>query len=67
VLQYLDLKLVEKILEFNITNAMMGDLLFPHKFDNAETTERVIKVVKTLAKVLKDNVFIDALEYAASN
>jgi hypothetical protein len=67
VLPYLDLKLLEKVFESDITNVMMGDLLFPHEFGAADTTERVRKVVQPLAKKVQGEVFLDALQYAAYN
>jgi hypothetical protein len=64
ILPYLDLTIIAKAKGIKITNALMGNLLFPDDIE-VDVAEKVRKTVKPMAKKVMSIAFLDALQFAA--
>ena len=64
ILPYLDLTIIAKAKGIKITNALMGNLLFPDDIE-VDVAEKVRKTVKPMAKKVMSIAFLGALQVAA--
>lgn len=66
ILAYLDLDMLQRVLDVDIPNHVIGELLFPEDTD-VDLAERVRKVVKPLAESLMTSQLVDMLDFASAD